>query len=72
MSSKQFKVHKNRSYFFAAVGKNADIKRHREQEQEIREKISKAKDAQTRKIYKYFLDLLLASKAECVSKIGKK
>ncbi len=72
------------NYFFEkATGLKADIKRHRQNEIELRKCIEDAqkileknpedKRAQAAlRVYSNFLNTLLASKAEVVSKIGKK
>lgn len=64
------------TYFYCnKLAKNADIKRHREQEIELRNKIKECEeegDEFHAKAYRHFLNQLLASKAEVVSKIGKK
>jgi len=62
------------SFFFKKLGLNADIKRHREQEKQLREEISRYEasgETQHVKTYKHFLNLLLESKAQLTSKIGK-
>lgn len=66
---------KNKFFFGKVNGVNADLKRHSETEQEIREELAKYEaegNEQNVRIYKYFLDQLLASKAEVASQIGKK
>lgn len=61
-----------------ATGLNADIERHREQEQELMKKIAELenKDDQMSiralSVYRSFLLQLQTSKADVVSKIGKK
>jgi hypothetical protein len=61
------------SFFYKkASGLNRDIKRHRETEQELLLQIENATDDQTKRVYKYFLSRLLASKAGLVNKIGRK
>ena len=62
-------------FFYNDLPKNADIKRHREQEIELRNLIQECEnegDEYRAKVYRNFLNLLLASKAEVTSKIGKK
>lgn len=63
-------------YFWQeAAGLNADIERHREEETELREKLRKAeeiKDDVRIRIYTGMLGILLQSKAELTSQIGKK
>ena len=69
-------VMKKQKFFFGdATGLNADIDRHREYEKDLREKLAQyelsGRDNLV-KTYRHFLNQLLASKAEVVSKIGKK
>lgn len=67
-------------YFWKEVGLNADIERHRAKEQELTEKIARLESIQdpsdmerfSLRIYRDFLYKLELSKAEVVSKIGKK
>lgn len=63
-------------YFWQeAPGLNADIERHREEEIRLREELRKAKEIKDDvriRIYSSFLDILLQSKAELTSQIGKK
>lgn len=63
-------------YFWQkAPGLNADIERHREEEIRLREELRKAKEIKDDvriRIYMCFLDILLQSKAELTSQIGKK
>lgn len=73
----------NKNFFWQdTTGLKADIERHRKKEDEIREQIESArkilekepgnKTAQSAiRVYSNLLDILLASKAETVSKIGK-
>ena len=66
---------KNRYFFGNASGLKADIARHRQEEEKLRELISKAKE-ENRKAYvdtfTNLLNLLLDSKAQLTSQIGKK
>lgn len=62
-------------FFYKDLPKNADIARHREREIDLRNKIKEYEDSGDEyltKVYKQFLNELLASKAEVTSKIGKK
>lgn len=62
-------------FFCKDLPKNADIKRHREEENNLRNKIKECEeegDEYLTKAYRNFLNQLLASKAEVTSKIGKK
>lgn len=69
-------------FFFKDIPVNADIKRHREKEQEIREKISQLENdpeiesdkfkSRALITYRNFLSILLSSKADIVDKIGRK
>lgn len=66
---------KNKSFFWGEKATNADIVRHREKEQELRDLIAAAEaegDERHAQVYRHFLNLLLASKAEVVAKLGKK
>jgi len=66
---------KRRYFFEETKGLKADIKRHRETEQELRDKISEseANDQEAfARSYRNLLDILLCSKAQVVGKIGKK
>ena len=67
---------KSKGFFWSkATGLKADIKRHREKEQELRDKIEeleKEGDSIFLRTYREFLNKLLDSKAEVVSQIGKK
>ena len=57
------------------TGLKADIKRHRQQEKELLRLISEAEqagNAQHIRVYRNFLNKLIESKADVVSKIGKK
>lgn len=69
---------KQKFFFGETAGLNADIERHRKMEKKLQEDIAKHKASDSKfserhvATYKRFLDLLLASKAEVVSKIGKK
>lgn len=65
-------------YFWKdASGVNADVERHRQKESELREKIAELEQKDDEmsvaalRDYRNFLDKLLQSKAEAVSKIGK-
>lgn len=65
------------SFFFnpKPIGKNSDIERHREEEAHIRAKLAEAElegDELRIRVWKNFLHLLLVSKAEVTSKIGRK
>jgi hypothetical protein len=69
-------------FYKDASGNKADVERHRKQEQELEEKITKLeavplkeRDQMTDRLlrtYRHFLYQLHVSKAEVVSKIGKK
>lgn len=67
-------------FFWKDVGLNADIERHRAKEQELMRKITElesielptAMNVALMRTYRHFLYLLELSKAEVVSKIGKK
>lgn len=68
------------SYFFSKpVGLNADIERHRLKEQELRAKIEELEKLESPdkfqvralQAYRHFLNQLLQSKADVVSKLGK-
>lgn len=69
-----------KSYFWKTVGLKADIERHRNEEMYLQEKITELEsiealnESQTTRlrVYRHFMCLLLQSKAECTSKIGKK
>lgn len=69
-----------KNYFWGTVGLKADIKRHRKEEMYLQEKITALEsiealnESQTTRlrVYRNFMCLLLQSKAECASKIGKK
>jgi len=69
-----------KSYFWKTVGLKADVERHRKEEIYLQEKITELEsiealnDSQTTllRVYRNFMCLLLQSKAECTSKIGKK
>lgn len=69
-----------KSYFWKTVGLKADIERHRKEELKLQEKITELEsieepnESQTihLRVYRNFMCLLLQSKAECTSKIGKK
>ena len=69
-----------KSYFWKTVGLKADIERHRKEEMYLQEKITELESIEslnesqkTRlRVYRNFMCLLLQSKAECTSKIGKK
>ena len=69
-----------KSYFWKRVGLKADIDRHRKEEIYLQEKITELEsieslnDSQTTllRVYRNFMCLLLQSKAECTSRIGKK
>ena len=71
----EYNVKKQKFFFGEMTGLNADISRHREMEKKLREDIEdyeKRGDERMTKTYRHFLNLLLASKAEVVSGIGKK
>lgn len=59
-------------YFHKELGFNADIERHREEEQKLRMEIENARDEKHRRVYTHFLNQLLESKTTLVSKIGKR
>ena len=62
-------------FFCDKLPKNADIKRHREEEIKLRNMIKECEeegDEFRTRVYRNFLNHLLASKAEVASKIGKK
>lgn len=62
-------------FFWNDLPKNADIKRHREEEIKLRNLIQEYEnegDEYRAKVYRNFLNQLLASKAEVTSKIGRK
>jgi hypothetical protein len=67
-----------KSYFWKQIPLNADIERHREKEAELRENIQELEnstdpfDVRALATYRNFLNLLLESKAQITSKIGKK
>lgn len=66
---------KNKNYFYGTKATNADVVRHREKEQELRNKFAQAQangDDRSARVYQNLLNLLLASKAEVVAKLGKK
>lgn len=65
-------------YFWKdASGVNSDVERHCQKESELREKIAELEQKEDEmsvaalSAYRNFLDKLLQSKAEAVSKIGK-
>jgi hypothetical protein len=59
-------------YFYRKLGRNADIKRHREKETELRCKIEECADDRFITAYKNLLNILLQSKANLVSTLGRK
>lgn len=59
-------------YFYKQLGRNADIKRHREKESELRRKIEECDDGRFITTYKNLLNILLQSKANLVSTLGRK
>jgi len=66
-----------KSYFFGGqnLGLKADIKRHMEEEKDIRQKIEqfeKENDENWAFFYRWCLNKLLESKAQLTSQIGKK
>ena len=65
-----------KKYFYGKVdGLNADIKRHRDEEKILRDKIRQYEDDNNPmfvNVYKHALDQLLQSKAEVLSKLGRK
>lgn len=68
-----------KSYFWKTVGLKADIERHRNEELYLQEKITELESIEAPnesqimylRVYRHFMCLLLQSKAECTSKIGK-
>lgn len=69
----------SRSFFYRdTTGLKRDIERHRQEEKEIREKITElstqtdAWSLHALKVYHTFLQQLLQSKANVVSKLGRK
>lgn len=59
-------------YFYKQLGRNADIKRHREKESELRQLIKDSDDNRYTQAYKNLLNHLLQSKAYLVSTLGRK
>ena len=74
------KENMQKSYFWKTVGLKADIERHRKEELNLQEKITELESIEVPnksqtirlRVYRNFMCLLLQSKAECTSKIGKK
>ena len=68
------------SYFWGkASGVNDDLKRHREEETELRHHIEELENSESSEVndhrlsvYRYFLQQLLASKAMVSDKLGRK
>lgn len=65
-------------YFWKeASGVNSDVERHRKEESYLREKIAELEQKEDEmsvaalRVYRNFLDKLLQSKAEAVSKLGR-
>ncbi|HET8688310.1 MAG TPA: hypothetical protein VFM18_17005 [Methanosarcina sp.] len=79
MSAKPPKFEKPKSFFWGEVSLGKDLQRHKEKEQELRDKIAEleanpsgeANDIYLR-AYRHFLNQLLLSKAQVASKIGQK
>ena len=67
---------KARKFFFGkTAGLNADIERHRVMEKDLREKLAKYEQEGKENLiatYRHFLTQLLQSKADVVSRLGKK
>ena len=67
-----------KKYFLNDVGLNADIARHRAEENELRSRIAELegkddyRSGRVLKTYRNLLDILLQSKANLTSKIGRK
>ena len=67
-------------FFFKDVGTNADIKRHRNKESELRKKIEDLENVQNKTDFEYacineyrnILARLLESKVHAVDKLGRK
>ena len=67
----------NRKYFFdlKPLGLNADIKRHREEEERIKdilERATKENNTTVMSVYQHSLNALWESKARLVEKLGRK
>ena len=69
---------RSKGFFCEEIGFNADIERHRKEEAYMREKIAEleGKDdyfsVHALRVYRRLLGILLQSKADLTSKIGKK
>ena len=67
---------KKQKFFFGKVaGLNADIERHRVMERDLRASLAKYEQEGKESLiatYRHFLNQLLQSKADVVSRIGKK